>query len=235
MTREGTTTVLVVEDDRNIAELVSLYLEKYGFRVLTTASGAEALEILKDEAVDLVILDLMLPGIDGWEVCRQIRSSSQLPVIMLTAKGELQDKLQGFELGADDYVVKPFDPQELIARVKAVLRRAGETRPRRVDLPDLTIDLESYVVEVAGRRVELTKRETELLYFLASHPGRVFTREFLLQRVWGFEFPGNTRTVDVHVNRLREKLDGLPKSWYIKTVWGVGYKLVVGEDAAHIR
>ncbi|MGO0122116.1 response regulator transcription factor [Desulfothermobacter acidiphilus] len=235
MPEETTATVLVVEDDRNIAELVSLYLEKHGYRVLKALSGVEALETLQSQATDLVILDLMLPGINGWEVCRQIRAKSQLPVIMLTAKGELRDKLSGFELGADDYVVKPFDPQELIARVKAVLRRAGDTRPKKVDLPDLLIDLESYVVEVAGTKVELTRRETELLYFLASHPGRVFTREFLLQRVWGFEFPGNTRTVDVHVNRLREKLDGLSKSWHIKTVWGVGYKLVVGEDAPHIQ
>lgn len=222
--------ILVVEDDQNVAELFRLYLENQGYRVVLSGSGTDALRLLEKEVNDLqaVILDLMLPGIDGWEVCRQIRQGSSLPIIILTAKGELSDKLRGFDLGADDYVVKPFDPLELVARVKAVLRRA-KSLSRRVELPDLVVDLDSYTVTVAGQLVDLTPRETELLYFLASQPGRVLTRELLLQRVWGFEFPGNTRTVDVHINRLREKLEGLAHSWQIKTVWGVGYKFVLGD------
>ncbi len=220
-------TVLIVEDDYNILDLIRLYLENQGFRCVMASDGSEALKILSDNsAIDLVVLDLMLPKIDGWQICRWVRQYTSLPVIMLTARGEIQDKLQGFDLGADDYIVKPFDPMELAARIKAVLRRS-DSKPQQIDLPGLAININSYTVKIAGEAVELTPREIELLHFLASHPDQVFTREFLLQQLWGFDFPGNTRTVDVHINRLREKLDCIIDTCQIKTVWGVGYKFVL--------
>ena len=224
-------TVLVVEDDQNISELIRLYIESQGYRCIMVANCAEALDVInrKDTSVDIIILDLMPPGIDGWEVCRRLRKQSSVPVIILTAKSNLQDKLKGFNLGADDYVVKPFDPLELVARIKAVLRRSGE-RPQRLELSGLVIDLNSFTVKVRGKSIELTPRETEILYFLACHPDRVFTREFLLQELWGFDFAGSTRTVDVHINRIREKLESFSKKWQIKTVWGVGYKFVLEEE-----
>ncbi|MGB9825465.1 MAG: response regulator transcription factor [Desulfofundulus sp.] len=225
-------SVLIVEDDSNIAELIRLYLEKHGFRSVIATGGLEALNILssRDPGIDLVILDLMLPAIDGWEVCRWIRQHSSLPVIILTAKGELQSRLRGFDLGADDYIVKPFDPLELVARVRAVLRRTGN-KPQHIELPGMVIDF-SYMVKVCGERVDFIPREAELLYFLASHPNRVFTRDSLLRQLWGFHFKGNTRTVDVHINRIREKLEPFPCAWRIETVWGVGYKFVLkGKDA----
>jgi DNA-binding response OmpR family regulator len=207
---------------------------------MTATNGIDALKILtsKENVIDMVILDLMLPGIDGWEVCYRLRQHSSLPVIILTAKVELPDKLHGFSLGADDYIVKPFDPLELVARVKAVLHRAKDKsqrvgdKPQRVELPELIIDLTSYTVKAAGETIEFTSKEIEFLYFLASHPNRVFSREFLLQQLWGFDFLGNTRTVDVYVNRLRKKLERFSKAWHIKTVWDVGYKFVLEEKDA---
>jgi DNA-binding response OmpR family regulator len=230
------TTILIVEDDANIAELIRIYLENNGFCSVVARDGTEALEVFNGDnpGVDLVVLDLMLPGMDGWEVCRWLRRHTSLPVIILTARGELQDKLRGFDLGADDYIVKPFDPLELVARVKAILRRAAD-KPHRLELPDLVVDLNSYTVKVGGKPVELTPREIKLLYFLASHPNRVFTRELLLQHLWGFGFPGQTRTVDVHINRIRKKIGNMPRAWQIKTVWGVGYKFVLEEPDAQLE
>ncbi|HEY3373490.1 MAG TPA: response regulator transcription factor [Candidatus Aquicultor sp.] len=229
--------VLIIEDDRNIAELVRLYLDDQGWLTRIFVDGGDALNYLKDNHVHvgLVILDLMLPSVDGWEICRWVKENTHIPVIIVTAHGEIQDKLKGFELGTDDYIVKPFDPLEVVARVKAVLRRTGD-KPQCLEFPNLSINLDSYTVLVAGEKMELTPREIELLHFLASYPGRVFTRELLLQQLWGFDFPGNTRTVDVHVNRLREKLEAASDSCRITTVWGVGYKFEVGdENAEHIR
>ncbi len=228
------TTVLIVEDDRNILDLIRLYLENQGFKCVMASDGSEALKILSSSSdINLVVLDLMLPQIDGWEICRWIRQRTSLPVIILTAKGEIQDRLRGFNLGADDYIIKPFDPLELAARIKAVLRRS-EDKPQQIELPNLTININSYAVKIAGEVADLTPREIELLHFLASHPDQVFTREFLLQQLWGFDFPGNTRTVDVHINRLREKLELISDTCQIKTIWGVGYKFVLeGENAKH--
>lgn len=301
--------ILIVEDDQNIAELIQLYLTSHGYAVKIDADGASVEEHLQSGQAELVILDLLLPRRSGWEICRKIRSRGSTPVIILTAKGDLRDKLLGFELGADDYIVKPFDPLELVARVKAVLRRSGERaaggavapggtavgaaagdaasaagaaddpragpagraasdaageirgggaggaafRPANetagarnsgagaalsgtgsgepggaaVNLPGLRVDLGAYEVLAAGEKIELTRRETELLYFLAAHPNRVFTREYLLKELWGYDYLGGTRTVDVHINRLRDKIEkpGLP--WQIKTVWGVGYKFEI--------
>ncbi len=229
------TTVLIVEDDRNISDLIRLYLENQGFRCVTALDGSEALKVLSGSSdINLVVLDLMLPQVDGWEICRWVRQRTSLPVIILTAKGEIQDRLRGFNLGADDYIIKPFDPLELAARIKAVLRRS-EDKPQQIELPNLTININSYAVKIAGEVADLTPREIELLHFLASHPDQVFTREFLLQQLWGFDFPGNTRTVDVHINRLREKLELISDTCQIKTIWGVGYKFVLGgENAKHL-
>lgn len=222
-------TVLVVEDDPNVAELLRLYLERAGHRVLAAADGLEGLRLHREERPDLVILDLMLPYLDGWEVCRQLRREGDTPVIILTARGENAEKILGFELGADDYVVKPFDPQELVARVRAVLRRArpAAERDQVVRHPGLTVDLGRYAAEVDGRPVALTPKELELLHFLARHPNQVFTREQLLSRVWGYDYPGDSRTVDVHIKRLRQKLEDGGRPWRLATVWGVGYKFEV--------
>lgn len=227
--REATGNILVVEDDPNVAELIRLYLAKAGHEVRVAADGLEALRLFQDQRPDLVILDVMLPFLDGWEVCRRIRQESAAPVIMLTARGQSGEKVLGFELGADDYVVKPFDPQELMARVRAVLRRSkpAASADQVAQHPGLLVDLSQYRAEVDGAPIDLAPKEMELLHFLASHPNQVFTREQLLTQVWGYDFLGDSRTVDVHVKRLRKKLEGTNGHWRISTVWGVGYKFEV--------
>jgi Response regulators consisting of a CheY-like receiver domain and a winged-helix DNA-binding domain len=217
-------TILVIDDDRNILAIIELYLKKAGFQVYTCADGTSALAAFHETKPSLVVLDIMLPGRDGWAVLHDIRMESETPVIMLTAKGDTGDRVQGLELGADDYISKPFDAKELIARIKAVLRRSTPTEPARtIALPGLTVSLENYAVTLDGRQLEMPPKEIELLYFLASHTGKVFTREQLLEQVWGFDFFGDSRTVDVHVKRIREKL-GDDHEWELRTVWGVGYK-----------
>ncbi|MDD6683810.1 MAG: response regulator transcription factor [Clostridiales bacterium] len=223
-------TILVVDDDPNIAQLVKLYLEKEGFDVAVQTRGDEAVIAFQKNPPSLMILDIMLPGMDGWQVCRSIRQISNIPIIMLTAKDDTFDKVLGLELGADDYVTKPFEGKELVARVKAVLRRTapGESEKDTLSFPGLTISLEKYEVHFQGKIVEMPPKELEVLYFLASHQNRVFTREQLLEQVWGFDFFGDSRTVDVHIKRLREKLqDSEQLGWQIRTVWGVGYKFEV--------
>jgi len=221
--------IMVVDDDPNIAQLIRLYLEREGYQVEHHLDGVSSVLAFKSNPPHLVILDIMLPGMDGWEVCREIRKMSEIPIIMLTAKGETFDKVLGLELGADDYMVKPFDPKELVARVKAVLRRSKAVgiREKEVAYPNLTVNIGNYTVEYHGKTVEVPPKELELLYFLASHPNKVFTREQLLDRVWGYDFYGDSRTVDVHVKRLREKFSEPGDVWCIKTVWGVGYKFEV--------
>ena len=221
-------TILVIEDDSNIRELLRLYLEQEGYAVETAQDGMEGLRAFKRIHPDLVLLDLMMPVMDGTQVIKEIRAQSKTPVIMLTAKGETFDKVAGLELGADDYVTKPFEMRELIARVRAVLRRYDkDDTPRKLEFDNLIIDKESYNIIVKGEKMEIPPKEIELLYFLASSPNRVFTRAQLLDDVWGFDYFGDTRTVDVHVKRLREKLQGVSDKWEIKTVWGVGYKFEV--------
>ncbi len=222
--------ILIVDDDNNIAELISLYLVKECFETSIANDGETALEMFDSYVPDLVLLDLMLPGIDGYQVCREIRSKSQTPVIMLSAKGEVFDKVLGLELGADDYMEKPFDSKELVARVKAVLRRTKQTAPapaptgdRSVSYPDLTVNLTNYSVVYNGESIDMPPKELELLYFLASSPNHVFTREHLLDKIWGYEYVGGTRTVDVHIKRLREKIRD-HEDWKISTIWSVGYK-----------
>jgi len=209
--------------------LIRLYLEKEGCEVLTVHDGKKGLESFTESAPNIVILDIMLPGMDGWQVCREIRKISNIPIIMLTAKGETFDKVLGLELGADDYIVKPFEPKELVARVKAVLRRyeRKDYDVKEVVFPNLVINKSTYVVKLNGKDLELPPKELELLYFLASNPNKVFTREQLLENVWGFDFYGDSRTVDVHVKRLREKIESPGQVWQLKTVWGVGYKFEV--------
>lgn len=222
--------ILVVDDDQHIAELISLYLMKDGYDTQEVYDGKQALEAVTTYEPDLILLDLMLPGMDGYQVCAEVRKTSKVPIIMLTAKGETFDKVLGLELGADDYIVKPFDPKELVARVKAVLRRyeAGSAKEEEDDgqvlrYPDLEINLSNYTVMYHGKNVDFPPKEFELLHFLASNPKRVFTREQLLDRIWGYEYAGDTRTVDVHVKRIREKLNQ-DDEWGIRTVWSVGYK-----------
>ncbi|MDR0294421.1 MAG: response regulator transcription factor [Oscillospiraceae bacterium] len=218
-------TALIIEDDRNIAELLRLYMEKDGFSVLTAGDGRAGLKLFADTSPAIVLLDLMLPLTDGWEVCREIRAQGRTPVIMITAKTETFDKVQGLEMGADDYIGKPFDMKEVMARVHAVLRRAGGgDKPRRLAFDNLVIDMDSFTLTVGGKAVDTPPKELELLYHLASLPNRVFTRNQLLDEVWGFDYFGDSRTVDVHVKRLREKLEGISELWSLKTVWGVGYK-----------
>jgi len=221
--------ILVVDDDYNICELIRLYIEKEGYDVVLAHDGNKALDVFKAEAPSLVVLDIMLPGIDGWQVCREIRRISNIPIIMLTAKGETFDKVLGLELGADDYMVKPFEAKELIARIKAVLRRYDPKSPetKEVVYPNLIINLSNYELKVNGKELEVPPKELELLFFLATNPNKVFTREQLLQEVWGFDYYGDSRTVDVHIKRLREKLDNENQNWQLKTVWGVGYKFEV--------
>ncbi len=221
--------VLVVEDDSNIAELLRLYLEKDGFDVFLAADGGEGIRRAQELQPDLILLDIMLPVVDGWVVCSEVRKTSKVPIIMLTAKGETFDKISGLEMGADDYVTKPFEVKELMARIHAVMRRsepetAPHTAEKRLTFDKLVIDLDSYELIVDGKRVEAPPKEMELLYHLASSPNRVFTRNQLLDEVWGFDYFGDSRTVDVHIKRLREKLEGVSDKWSLKTVWGVGYK-----------
>ena len=222
--------ILVVDDDPNIAQLVKLYLEKEGYEVTVETRGDEAVAAFQKNPPSLMLLDIMLPGMDGWQVCRAVRQTSNIPIIMLSAKDETFDKVLGLELGADDYVTKPFEGKELVARVKAVLRRSAPAEPEKdtLSFPGLTISLEKYEVHFQGNVVEMPPKELEVLYFLAAHQNRVFTREQLLEQVWGFEFFGDSRTVDVHIKRLREKLQGSEAlGWQIRTVWGVGYKFEV--------
>lgn len=227
----GKQKILIADDDTNIVELISLYLTKEGYETKKAYNGREALKHLQSFAPNLMILDIMMPEMDGYAVCREVRKMSSIPIIMLTAKGETFDKVLGLELGADDYMVKPFDTKELVARVKAVLRRteSKESNNKRLIFPGLTINLSSYSVTFQEQDIEMPPKELELLYFLASHPNQVFTREQLLNQIWGYEYYGDTRTVDVHIKRIREKLDqGEEESgWSIKTVWGVGYKFEV--------
>ena len=224
------TKVLIVEDDGNIAELLHLYLEKEGFDTQVAADGGKGVELFRSFRPDLVLLDIMLPVMDGWSVLRKIREGDKTPVIMLTAKGELGDKVQGLEGGADDYIVKPFEMKEVLARIHAVLRRYGAEEgggEKKLSFDKLVINLDSYELLVDGRRVDTPPKELELLYHLAASPNRVFTRNQLLDEVWGFDYFGDSRTVDVHIKRLREKLEGVSDQWSLKTVWGVGYKFEV--------
>jgi len=226
------TKILIVEDDRNISELIRLYLEKENFEVAQAEDGKRGVELFSSFSPDLILLDLMLPGLDGWGVCREIRKTSSVPIIMVTAKDETFDKVMGLEMGADDYIAKPFDMKEVIARIHAVLRRTAkeETSDGQIlEYDKLVIDMNAYQVTVDGKRVEMPPKEIELLHFLASHPNRVFTRNQLLDDVWGFEYFGDSRTVDVHIKRLREKIDGVSDKWLLKTVWSVGYKFEVAE------
>ena len=224
--------ILIVDDDANIAELISLYLTKEFYEVRIVEDGEQALQVFESFQPNLILLDLMLPGIDGYQVCREIRTRSNVPIIMLSAKGEIFDKVLGLELGADDYMIKPFDSKELVARVKAVLRRfqpaRTDTAPaaRLVQYPDLIINQTNYSVVYKGNTVDMPPKELELLYFLASSPNQVFTREQLLDHIWGYEYIGDTRTVDVHIKRLREKIKD-HASWRLATVWGIGYKFEV--------
>ncbi len=225
--------ILIVDDDENIAELIALYLTKECFETAIVHDGEEALTQFSVFSPNLILLDLMLPGIDGYQVCREIRQKSDVPIIMLSAKGETFDKVLGLELGADDYIIKPFDSKELVARVRAVLRRfqVKETIPapsneKCVNYPDLSVNLTNYSVLYKGKHVDMPPKELELLYFLAASPNQVFTREQLLDHIWGYEYIGDTRTVDVHIKRLREKIKD-HKSWSISTVWGIGYKFEV--------
>ncbi len=226
--------ILVADDDLNICELLRLYLEKEGFEVVMAHDGEEAVAKFESEKPSLILLDIMMPKLDGWQVCRQIRQKSDCPIIMLTAKGETFDKVLGLELGADDYVVKPFDTKEIVARIKAVLRRSGPAgapagEVKEVSYDKLTVNMTRYELKVDGKVVDAPPKELELLFHLASNPNRVFTRDQLLDEVWGFEYYGDSRTVDVHIKRLREKLEGVSDQWSLKTVWGVGYKFEVKE------
>ena len=222
-------SILIVEDDKNIADLIRLYLEKEGMVCHVAGDGLEGLEKFHAVQPDLVMLDIMLPSMDGWSVCRKIRETSKVPIIMLTAKGELEDKVSGLEMGADDYITKPFEAKEVVARIHAVLRRFGEEEQleKRLSFDKLVVNLDSYELLVDGRRVDTPPKELELLYHLAAAPNRVFTRNQLLDEVWGFDYFGDSRTVDVHIKRLREKLEGVSEQWSLKTVWGVGYKFEV--------
>lgn len=220
--------IMVVDDEKNICELIRLYLEKEGFDVTIANNGSDAIAMIRQNRPDLVLLDIMMPVIDGWEVCRQVREFSQVPIIMLTAKGETFDKVMGLDLGADDYIVKPFDTKEVVARVKAVLRRtAPEEEVGEVVYDKLVVNIDRYELRVDGKVIDTPPKELELLYHLAKNPNRVFTRDQLLDEVWGFEYFGDSRTIDVHVKRLREKLEGVSDQWSLKTVWGVGYKFEV--------
>lgn len=225
-------TILIADDDANICELVRLYLEKEGFETIICFNGEKAMELFRGGNIDLAILDIMMPKMDGVSVCREIRKESKMPIIMLTAKGETFDKVLCLELGADDYVVKPFEGKELVARVKAVLRRTApvekeQEKEKIVSYDDITVNLSNYELILCGKSMDVPPKELELLYYLASHPNRVFTREQLLEDVWGFDYYGDSRTVDVHVKRLREKIEGINDKWQLKTVWSVGYKFEV--------
>ncbi len=223
--------ILIVDDDENICELLNLYLKKDGFDTVIANDGKQAVEYAEKYSPDLIMLDIMLPELDGWQVCREIRKKSEVPIIMLTAKGETFDKILGLELGADDYVTKPFDTKEVVARIKAVLRRSNDNDKQNkiqlVRFDKLSINLTNYELVVDGKRIDTPPKELELVYHLASNPNRVYTRDQLLDEVWGFDYYGDSRTVDVHVKRLREKLENVSDEWCLKTVWGVGYKFEV--------
>ena len=222
--------ILIVEDEANIRELLRLYLEREGYTVLEAENGVEGIKKWKSDKPDMLLLDVMMPVMDGWAVCREIRAESDVPIIMLTAKGETADRVSGLEMGADDYIVKPLEMPEVIARVRAVFRRmAPDDAPEKLSFDNLVIDKQAYDLVIKGKRVDAPPKEIELLYFLASSPNRVFTRAQLLDDVWGFVYFGDTSTVDVHVKRLREKLEGVSDKWELKTVWGVGYKFETKE------
>ena len=224
-------SVLVVEDDHNIAELLQMYLEKEGYKVLLAYDGGQGLEQFRSEKPDLVLLDIMMPVMDGYAVCHAIRAESSVPIIMLTAKGETDDKVGGLKAGADDYITKPFQMREVLARIEAVLRRSdctpAEKNSRRLSFENMVIDMDAFELIINGKKVDTPPKEMELLFYLASSPNRVYTRNQLLDEVWGFDYFGDSRTVDVHVKRLREKLEGASEKWSLKTVWGVGYKFEV--------
>lgn len=225
--------IMVVDDDKNICELLRLYLEKEGYSVILCHDGQEAVVKFNALLPDMILLDIMLPSLDGWQVCREIRKKSNVPIIMLTAKGETFDKVLGLELGADDYVVKPFDTKEIVARIKAVLRRISQTTQneeiKEVVFDKLVVNMTRYELKVNNKVIDTPPKELELLFHLASNPNRVYTRDQLLDEVWGFEYYGDSRTIDVHVKRLREKLEDVSEKWALKTVWGVGYKFEVNE------
>ena len=216
--------ILIVEDDGNIRELLRLYLEREGYEITEAANGEECVELWRKINPDMILLDVMMPIMDGWQVCKIIRKESKVPIIIMTAKGETFDKVNGLEMGADDYIVKPLEMREVIARVRAIFRRLAPEDSGKISFDKLTVDKQAYDLIVDGKRVDAPPKEIELLYFLASNPNRVFTRAQLLDDVWGFDYFGDTRTVDVHVKRLREKLEGVSDKWDLKTVWGVGYK-----------
>lgn len=226
--------VLIVDDDKNICDLLRLYLEKEGYSVILSHDGEEAVVKFNALKPDIVLLDVMLPGLDGWQVCREIRKNSNIPILMITAKSDTFDKVLGLELGADDYIVKPFDSKEVIARIKAVVRRTGqspaEMEVREVRYDKLSVNMTRYELKVDGKVVDAPPKELELLFYLASNPNRVYTRDQLLDEVWGFEYYGDSRTIDVHIKRLREKLEGVSDKWELKTVWGVGYKFETDEE-----
>ena len=230
----ATAKILIADDDKNICELLKMYLEKENYEVVTAGNGEEAIAKFDSENPDLILLDVMMPKLDGWQVCRELRKKSECPIIMITAKGETFDKVLGLELGADDYVVKPFEPKEIIARIKAVMRRTGkassDTDKKEVSYDKLTVNMTKYELKVDGKVIDTPPKELELLFHLASNPNRVYTRDQLLDEVWGFEYYGDSRTVDVHIKRLREKLEGVSDKWSLKTVWGVGYKFEVKDD-----
>lgn len=223
--------ILIVDDDSNICELLRMYFNKDGFDTAIAVDGVEAIELALRYKPDLILLDIMMPKLDGWQVCREIRKTSEVPIIMLTAKGEVFDKILGLELGADDYISKPFDTKEVLARVKAVLRRSSEKSDKNtikeVRFDKLVINLTNYELIVDGKQIDTPPKELELIFHLASNPNRVYTRDQLLDEVWGFDYYGDSRTVDVHVKRLREKLENVSEKWSLKTVWGVGYKFEV--------
>lgn len=222
--------ILIVEDEANIRELLRLYLEREGYAVIEAENGVEGIKMWKSEKPDMLLLDVMMPVMDGWAVCKEIRAESDVPIIMLTAKGETADRVSGLEMGADDYIVKPLEMPEVIARVRAVFRRmAPDDAPEKLTFDNLVIDKQAYDLVIKGKRVDAPPKEIELLYYLASSPNRVFTRAQLLDDVWGFDYFGDTRTVDVHIKRLREKLEGVSDKWEVKTVWGVGYKFETKE------
>ena len=226
--------IMIVDDDANICELLRIYLEKDGFSTVTSTDGEQAIAYAQRYNPDLILLDIMMPRLDGWQVCRELRKKSEVPIIMITAKGETFDKVLGLELGADDYVVKPFEPKEIVARVKAVLRRTGkanaENDKKEVSFDKLTVNMTKYELKVDGKVIDTPPKELELLFHLASNPNRVYTRDQLLDEVWGFEYYGDSRTVDVHIKRLREKLEGVSEKWSLKTVWGVGYKFETKDE-----
>lgn len=222
--------ILIVDDDTNICELLRLYIEKEGYQAVLAYDGEQAIKVFNKEQPNLVLLDIMMPKLDGWQVCREIRKTSDCPIIMITAKGEVFDKILGLELGADDYVVKPFEAKEVVARIRAVLRRTGANEVeavKEVNWDKLSINLTNYELKVDGVAIDTPPKEMELLYHLASNPNKVYTRDQLLDQVWGFEYYGDSRTVDVHVKRIREKIDGVSDKWELRTVWGVGYKFEV--------